>query len=334
MSAVSSVTPATVASVAAPPDGTIDPYSKDAINQLFRRQPQRFRFVSKFNAKSASWKDFELVYLDNHLKDFARCVHCKSFVTYSSKKGTGGMLRHRCVGKDGPASDGDSPPAKKSSTAAAPRNLSPRPLTLLAGTPAPRPVNGVCALLNIPKQGGTPIQTILYNPEQGLRIQNLAKLGLTVQKAARDGKNSPPIPASAVTNVSITKVLVPEVKTEVRSDDHLSPAGQEIETATRADRVMKEEKLHEVNGVEQIVSNVEIHEDISYDAPSSISDDPRNGDFSLLTAPAEVQLADLQVRHEIEEHNARMELYKKKMEIVEMKKEFWKSKLKELKVNF
>ena len=328
MSAVSSVTPATVASVATSPDATVDPYSKDAINQLFRRQPQRFRFVSKFNAKSASWKDFELVYLDNHLKDFARCVHCKSFVTYSSKKGTGGMLRHRCVGKDGTASDGDSPPVKKSSTAAAPKNLSPKPLTLLAGTPAPRPVNGVCALLNIPKQGGTPIQTILYNPEQGLHIQNLTKLGLSVQKAVRDGKNSPPLPASAVTNVSITKVLLPEVKAEVKSDDHVPHEGETV------DRMFKEEKSLEVNGVEQIVSNVEIHEDISYDAPSSISDDQRNGDYSLLTAPAEVQLADLQVRHQIEEHNAKMELYKKKLEVVEMEKEFWKSKLKGLKINF
>lgn len=76
------------------------PYTKDILYELHRRQPHRFHFMSKFNAKSASWKDFELVVLDGELRDFARCVHCKNFVSYSSKKGTGSMLRHRCHAKE------------------------------------------------------------------------------------------------------------------------------------------------------------------------------------------------------------------------------------------
>ncbi|XP_064469207.1 uncharacterized protein LOC135383818 [Ornithodoros turicata] len=75
-------------------------FTKDFLYELHRHQPHRFRFMTKFNAKSASWKDFELVVLDGELRDFARCVHCKNFVSYSSKKGTGSMLRHRCHAKE------------------------------------------------------------------------------------------------------------------------------------------------------------------------------------------------------------------------------------------
>ncbi|KAL3253729.1 hypothetical protein MRX96_054508 [Rhipicephalus microplus] len=75
-------------------------FTKDILYELHRRQPHRFHFMTKFNAKSASWKDFELVVLDGELRDFARCVHCKNFVSYSSKKGTGSMLRHRCHAKE------------------------------------------------------------------------------------------------------------------------------------------------------------------------------------------------------------------------------------------
>lgn len=75
-------------------------FTKDVLYELHRQQPHRFNFMTKFNAKSASWKDFELVVLDGELRDFARCVHCKNFVSYSSKKGTGSMLRHRCHAKE------------------------------------------------------------------------------------------------------------------------------------------------------------------------------------------------------------------------------------------
>lgn len=75
-------------------------FTKDFLYELHRHQPHRFHFMTKFNAKSASWKDFELVVLDGELRDFARCVHCKNFVSYSSKKGTGSMLRHRCHARE------------------------------------------------------------------------------------------------------------------------------------------------------------------------------------------------------------------------------------------
>ncbi|XP_022660439.1 uncharacterized protein LOC111262177 [Varroa jacobsoni] len=321
----------------------VDPYSKDAINQLFRRQPQRFKFVSKFNAKSVSWKDFELVYLDNRLKDFARCVHCKSFVTYSSKKGTGGMLRHRCVGKDGPV-QGETP-AKKIS-------LAPKPLTIVTAprTPGQRPAGQLCTLLNLQSHPGQPgnIQTIIYNPDQGnvLNLQNLTKLGLAVQAvkagttasaAAVSGTTS----ATPTTTVSITKVEPkPEVKQEVNSIIKAESAEVAIkEEQAPIDEVDEADGTNNNNNddVEQIVSNVELNEDVSYGEPSCDSEDEdncqadtRNSDYGLISAPAEVQLADLQVKHELEQHNARMEVFRRQLEVADLQKEFWKTKLKAL----
>ncbi|OQR79136.1 hypothetical protein BIW11_00197 [Tropilaelaps mercedesae] len=355
MTLITPVPPAvTQVTVAAGDSGgtTVDPYSKDAINQLFRRQPQRFKFVSKFNAKSVSWKDFELVYLDNRLKDFARCVHCKSFVTYSSKKGTGGMLRHRCVGKDGPV---------QGETAAKKISLAPKPLTIVTTprTPGQRSAGQLCTLLNLQSHPGQPgnIQTIIYNPDQSnvLNLQNLTKLGLAVQ-AVKAGTTATATAttvsgttslAAPTTTVSITKIEPkPEVKQEVNSmikaeNTCIKEVSIKEEQAT-VDEVTDEisdgaNNNNNEDDVEQIVSNVELNEDVSYGAPSCDSEDEdgcqadtRNSDYGLISAPAEVQLADLQVKHEIEQHNARMEVYRRQLEVADLQKEFWKTKLKTL----
>lgn len=276
------------------------PYTKDILYELHRRQPHRFHFMSKFNAKSASWKDFELVVLDGELRDFARCVHCKNFVSYSSKKGTGSMLRHRCH-------------AKESYFTAEEHNRFREMELFLRSTPQPLAMHGLGGLCSqfVPR-----IKTELPEPpESPLRRPNADGCGVGGGHGLLNNSDESPL----------------DVRIHPRSPN--SNGGCVRSSASVGGAPMVD------NGeVEEIVASVELADDSTGDVSedrNNIDAAPPpppagRGPYASARAVAERQLVDLQRMHAEEEHKLKVELLKKQHAVADLQRKYWRMKVKVL----
>lgn len=59
-------------------------------------EDSRYEFVIPNNTKSKVWSDFRAVKYEGKQLDFAQCNKCKDILSYSSKFGTGSLIRHAC----------------------------------------------------------------------------------------------------------------------------------------------------------------------------------------------------------------------------------------------
>lgn len=273
------------------------PYTKDILYELHRRQPHRFHFMSKFNAKSASWKDFELVVLDGELRDFARCVHCKNFVSYSSKKGTGSMLRHRCH-------------AKESYFTAEEHNRFREMELFLRSTPQPLAMHGLGGLCSqfVPR-----IKTEPPEPSGSpLRRPNADSGGHLLLNNSDD--NGPL-----------------DVRIHPRSPSSNGAGGCARSSASVGGTHMVD------NGeVEEIVASVELADDSTGDVSEDRNNidaappPPGRGPYASARAVAERQLVELQRLHAEEEHKLKVELLKKQHAVADLQRKYWRMKVKVL----
>uniref|UniRef100_A0A090XDC9 BED-type domain-containing protein n=1 Tax=Ixodes ricinus TaxID=34613 RepID=A0A090XDC9_IXORI len=270
-------------------------FTKDVLYELHRRQPQRSHFMTKFNAKSASWKDFELVVLDGELRDFARCVHCKNFVSYSSKKGTGSMLRHRCH-------------AKESCFTAEEHNRFREMEFFLRSTPQPL---------------GFPSLPSPFLPRIKVEVPDPPDSPLRSSDGCHTNLNRSCTPARNNSRHINTDEEPLDVRINPRSPDGVSRTY--ARTAAGA-------PVMESNGeVEEIVANVELADDSSADgAAEDRRDNGRTANFAAARALAERQLAELQRLHAEEEHKLKIELLKKQHAVADLQRKYWRLKVKAL----
>lgn len=281
-------------------------FTKDILYELHRRQPHRFHFMTKFNAKSASWKDFELVVLDGELRDFARCVHCKNFVSYSSKKGTGSMLRHRCH-------------AKESYFTAEEHNRFREMELFMRTTPQPLPMLGGLSSQFLPR-----IKVELPEPpESPLRRLNTDCGGGGAGGTFSNNCDDSPL----------------DVRIHPRSPNGSSSnrcaAGSSSVGGGAAAVVDNGE-------VEEIVANVELADDSTSgdvlegrsnctpNAASASAGGARMPYVAAARAVAERQLVELQRLHAEEEHKLKVELLKKQHMVADLQRKYWRMKVKAL----
>ncbi|XP_077483715.1 uncharacterized protein LOC144093857 isoform X2 [Amblyomma americanum] len=284
---------------AAPFHGT---FTKDILYELHRRQPHRFHFMTKFNAKSASWKDFELVVLDGELRDFARCVHCKNFVSYSSKKGTGSMLRHRCH-------------AKESYFTAEEHNRF-REMELYMRTPQPVPM--------------------------GLSSQFVPRIKVELPEPPESPLRRLHTDCGGVVGLGNCDDSPLDVRIHPRSPNGTSSASNGggvggCAKATPTTTTVGGAPMVDNGEVEEIVANVELADDSTGD----VLDDRNSGSggaaaaaaagrmpYASARAVAERQLAELQRIHAEEEHKLRVELLKKQHAVTDLQRKYWRMKVK------
>lgn len=274
-------------------------FTKDVLYELHRRQPHRFHFMTKFNAKSASWKDFELVVLDGELRDFARCVHCKNFVSYSSKKGTGSMLRHRCHAKD--------------SCFTEEHNRFREMEFFLRSTPQP------LAFPSLPAPYLPRIKMEVPDPpDSPLRSPDGCHLNPNRTHGVNNNTNN-----SRVINTDEEPL---DVRINTRSPDGVSRAYPGGRATTTGASVM------DSNGeVEEIVANVELADDSSADGRvDDRRDNGRTANLAAARALAERQLAEVQRLHAEEEHKLKIELLKKQHAVADLQRKYWRMKVKAL----
>lgn len=275
-------------------------FTKDILYELHRRQPHRFHFMTKFNAKSASWKDFELVVLDGELRDFARCVHCKNFVSYSSKKGTGSMLRHRCH-------------AKESYFTAEEHNRFREMELFMRTTPQPLPMLGGLSSQFLPR-----IKVELPEPpESPLRRLNT---DCGVGSLSNNCDDSPL-----------------DVRIHPRSPNGSANNGGRC---ARGSATVGGAPMVDNGEVEEIVASVELAddstggdvlEDRNNCTPTGAAAGAARMPYAAAArAVAERQLVELQRLHAEEEHKLKVELLKKQHMVADLQRKYWRMKVKAL----
>lgn len=278
-------------------------FTKDILYELHRRQPHRFHFMTKFNAKSASWKDFELVVLDGELRDFARCVHCKNFVSYSSKKGTGSMLRHRCHAKESYFTEE--------------HNRFREMELFMRTTPQPLPMLGGLSSQFLPR-----IKVELPEPpESPLRRLNTDCGGGGGGTFSNNCDDSP---------------------LDVRIHPRSPNGSSSNRCAAGSSSVGGAAAVVDNGEVEEIVANVELADDSTSgdvlegrsnctpNAATASSGGARMPYVAAARAVAERQLVELQRLHAEEEHKLKVELLKKQHMVADLQRKYWRMKVKAL----
>lgn len=275
-------------------------FTKDILYELHRRQPHRFHFMTKFNAKSASWKDFELVVLDGELRDFARCVHCKNFVSYSSKKGTGSMLRHRCHAKESYFTEEHNRFREMELF----MRTTPQPLPMLGGLSSqflprikvelPEPPESPLRRLNTDCGGGGLLSNNFDDSPLDVRIHPRSPNGSAINRCARGSANVGGAPV--VDNGEVEEIVA---NVELADD---STGGDVLEERNNC----------------------------SPSAATAAAAGARMPYAAAARAVAERQLVELQRLHAEEEHKLKVELLKKQHMVADLQRKYWRMKVKAL----
>lgn len=68
------------------------------IENDLRKNPMdpRYKLVTPSKSKSDVWNNFKIVVFEEQAENYAQCNKCKDVLRYSSKLGTGSLLRHNC----------------------------------------------------------------------------------------------------------------------------------------------------------------------------------------------------------------------------------------------
>lgn len=79
-----------------PPVKGLDP-TKQLLQWLFKTKSGRLTLRGNTKGKNRFvWRQFRLAYIDDTEQPYAMCVDCQTFVKYSGRTGTGGLVRHYC----------------------------------------------------------------------------------------------------------------------------------------------------------------------------------------------------------------------------------------------
>lgn len=71
--------------------------TKQLLQWLFKTKSSRLTLRSNSKGKNRFvWRQFRLAYIDDTEQPYAMCVDCQTFVKYSGRTGTGGLVRHHC----------------------------------------------------------------------------------------------------------------------------------------------------------------------------------------------------------------------------------------------
>lgn len=269
-------------------------FTKDVLYELHRQQPHRFNFMTKFNAKSASWKDFELVVLDGELRDFARCVHCKNFVSYSSKKGTGSMLRHRCH-------------AKESYFTAEEHNRFREMELFLRTTPQPLALG--------------------FHGVTGMSPPFLPRVKVEVTEPPDSPLRSPDVGCGGGTGGSVNHKDSDSLQNNINEDGPLDVRINNTRSLQR-EAPAATDPVADNGEVEEIVASVELADDSTGDGQEERRPMGRAPNFSSARGVVERQLVELQRLHAEEEHKLKVDLLRKQHAVADLQRKYWRMKVK------
>lgn len=67
------------------------------IKNCLKKGDDRYTLVVPKGVKSEIWKHFRLVEFEGKAEPYACCLKCSELLMYTSRKGTGSLLRHSCM---------------------------------------------------------------------------------------------------------------------------------------------------------------------------------------------------------------------------------------------